>query len=49
MILLLGSDAYSPFRMDALKDAIAKLDPSLRDCVEGKFYPNKGGTAFNTP
>ena len=29
MILLLGSDAYSPFRMDALKDAIAKLDPSL--------------------
>ena len=29
MILLLGSDAYSPFRMDALKDAIAKLDPTL--------------------
>ena len=29
MILLLGSDAYSPFRMDALKDAIAKLDPEL--------------------
>ena len=29
MILLLGSDAYSPFRMDALKDAIAKLDPAL--------------------
>ena len=29
MILLLGSAAYSPFRMDALKDAIAKLDPSL--------------------
>ena len=29
MILLLGSNAYSPFRMDALKDAIAKLDPSL--------------------
>ena len=21
----------------------------LWDCVEGKFYPNKGGTAFNTP
>ena len=29
MILLLGSDAYSPFRMDALKGAIAKLDPEL--------------------
>lgn len=29
MILLLGSDAYSPFRMDALKDAIAKLDRKL--------------------
>ena len=29
MILLLGSDAYSPFRMDALKDAIRKLDPKL--------------------
>ncbi len=29
MILLLGSEAYSPFRMDALKDAIAKLDPKL--------------------
>ena len=26
MILLLGSDAYSPFRMDAIKDAIAKLN-----------------------
>ncbi len=29
MILLLGSDAYSPFRLDALKDAISKLDPEL--------------------
>ena len=29
MILLIGSDAYSPFRLDAIKDAIAKLDPSL--------------------
>ena len=29
MILLRGSDAYSPFRMDALKDAIARLDPTL--------------------
>ena len=29
MILLLGSNAYSPFRMDALRDAIAKADPSL--------------------
>ena len=27
MILLIGGDAYSPFRLDALKDAIAKLDP----------------------
>ena len=30
MILLLGSDAYSPFRMDAIKDALAKADPSLK-------------------
>ena len=29
MILLLGSDAYSPFRMDALRDALAKADPAL--------------------
>ena len=29
MILLLGSDAYSPFRLDALRAAIAKLAPSL--------------------
>lgn len=29
MILLKGSDAYSQFRMDAIRDAIAKLDPSL--------------------
>ena len=29
MILLLGSDAYSPFRMDALRDALAKADPTL--------------------
>ena len=29
MILLLGSDAYSPFRMDALKEAMAKADPTL--------------------
>ena len=21
----------------------------LWDCAEGKFYPNNGGTAFNTP
>ena len=27
MILLLGTDAFSPFRMDAIKDAIAKADP----------------------
>ncbi len=30
MILLLGSDAYSPFRMDAIKDALAKADASLK-------------------
>ena len=29
MILLLGSDAYSPFRLDALRAAIARLDPTL--------------------
>ncbi len=29
MILLLGSPAYSPFRLDALKEAIARLDPAL--------------------
>ncbi len=29
MILLIGEGAYSPFRMDALKDAISKADPSL--------------------
>ena len=29
MILLLGTDAYSPFRLDAIKDAMAKLAPDL--------------------
>ena len=29
MILLIGSDAYSPFRMDAIRDAIAKAVPGL--------------------
>ena len=29
MVLLLGSDAYSPFRLDALKAALAKADPTL--------------------
>ena len=29
MVLLLGSEAYSPFRLDAIKEAIAKIDPSL--------------------
>jgi len=29
MVLLLGSDAFSSFRMDALKDAIAKADATL--------------------
>ena len=27
----------------------AKEGAGLWDCVEGKFYPNKGGAAFNTP
>ena len=30
MILLLGSDAYSPFRLDAIKEAIIRVDPALR-------------------
>ena len=30
MILLLGGDAYSPFRMDAIRDAIAKISPDAR-------------------
>ena len=29
MVLLLGSEAYSPFRLDAIKEAVAKIDPSL--------------------
>ena len=29
MVLLLGSEAYSPFRLDAIKEAIAKIDSSL--------------------
>ena len=29
MILLKGSEAYSPFRMDAIRDAIAKAAPKL--------------------
>ncbi len=29
MILLIGADAYSPFRMDALREAIARLAPGL--------------------
>ena len=38
MILLIGSEAYSPFRMDALKDAIAQLDPSLgRIAIDAKW------------
>ncbi len=31
MILLLGSEAYSPFRLDAIKDAIRHLAPDLGD------------------
>ena len=29
MILLIGTDAYSPFRLDAIKDAMAKAAPDL--------------------
>ncbi len=29
MVLLIGSRAYSPFRLDAIREAIAKSDPSL--------------------
>jgi phosphoribosylformylglycinamidine synthase len=29
MVLLLGTEAYSPFRMDAIREAIAKIDPGL--------------------
>ena len=29
MVLLLGSDAFSPFRLEALKDAVAKADAAL--------------------
>ncbi len=38
MILLIGSDAYSPFRLDAVKDAIAKIDPTLgRLAIDAKW------------
>jgi phosphoribosylformylglycinamidine synthase len=30
MILLIGSNAYSPFRLDAIKDAIARLDKNFK-------------------
>ncbi len=29
MVLLLGTAAFSPFRLDAIKEAIAKIDPGL--------------------
>ena len=29
MVLLLGTEAYSPFRMDAIRESIAKLAPEL--------------------
>ncbi len=29
MILLIGSEAYSSFRMDAIKDALSRIDPQL--------------------
>ena len=38
MILLLGSDAYSPFRLDAIKDALAKFDPNLAGVVFDAKY-----------
>ena len=39
-----GTAAYDGMSLDA-----APNGAGLWDCVEGKFYPNKGGTAFNTP
>ena len=29
MVLLLGTEAYSPFRMDAIRETIARFDPEL--------------------
>ena len=38
MILLIGSDAYSPFRMDALKEAVRRLDPDAGRCrIDAKW------------
>ena len=51
MILLLGSDAYSPFRLDALRAAIAKLDPSLGPVdIDAKwvYALQTDGEAFDT-
>ena len=40
----------SPPDSDAESDEVTATEEVGRwDCVEGKFYPNKGGTAFNTP
>ena len=29
MILLIGSEAYSSFRLDAIRDALSRIDPLL--------------------
>ena len=36
-------------KLDFVPCVSATEGAGLWDCVEGKFYPNKGGTAFNTP
>lgn len=48
MILLIGTDAYSQFRLDAIKDAMARLDPELGPvAIDAKWVyaiePSKGG------
>ena len=50
MILLIGGDAYSPFRMDALKAGMAKLSPELGSvAVEAKwvYALEMSGEAFD--
>ena len=42
--------AVWPLDSDAESDEVTSSGRAgLWDCVEGKFYPNKGGAAFNTP
>ena len=36
-------------KLDFMPCVSADGRAGLWDCVEGKFYPNKGGAAFNTP